>query len=245
MHGTLPPKEEAVHQLRSSAVVTIQAMYFGRVHSRSDVGVYVPQGELLVSGGVCHPFLPKVGEETRLGDMNRLVAVLDRVLDGGVEHVVTGHAEVAGRPVVERWRDYYRDLLAGVSEARGKGLTLEKAQAELTLDRHFPCMRGVGVRRGGTPEDVHAANIAAVWGWDLSGPQGRRQRTVPAVADERPQERGQGRRTEIRTRDDSQPPTGAERQIPASAAGQFGEAGGRPCLYSCRAPQTLRISFHV
>jgi cyclase len=143
--------------------VTVQALYLGRGHSLSDVAIYIPEEKLLVSGAVCHPFFPKISDRTRLADLKRSIAVLDRVLDTGVEHVVAGHAEVAGRPIVERWRNYHRDLLAAVTAAHDQGLTLEKAQAQLSLDQHFPYMRDVEARFGGTREEIQTANIAAVW----------------------------------------------------------------------------------
>ncbi len=143
--------------------VTVQAMYLGRGHSRSDVAVYVPEEKLLVSGGTCYPYFPKVPETTRLADLKRSVAVLDRVLDTGVEHVVAGHAAVAGRPIVERWRNYHRDLLAAVTEAHDLGLALDAAQAQLSIDQRFPYMRDVEARFGGTREEIHSANVAAVW----------------------------------------------------------------------------------
>jgi cyclase len=143
--------------------VTVQAMYLGRGHSLSDVAVYVPEEKLLVSGGTCHPYFPKVTDTTRLADLKRSITVLDRVLDAGVERVVAGHAEPAGRPIVERWRNYQRDLLAAVSAAHDQGLTLEKAQAQLGLDQRFPYIRDVEARFGGTREEIHTANVAAVW----------------------------------------------------------------------------------
>jgi len=96
------------------------------------------------------------------GDLNRAVAVLDRVLQGGnVAHVVPSHAQAGGRELAERRRDYYRDLLAGVSAARGQGLTLEKAQAELGLEH---ASRTCATSRSSRDrEEAQAANVAAVW----------------------------------------------------------------------------------
>jgi cyclase len=149
--------------------ITVHAMFLGRGHSRSDVAVYVPEERLLVSGGVCHPFFPRIPEAGRLADLvqladlKRLITVLDRVLDEGVQRVVAGHAEVAGRSVVARWRDYHRDLLAAVATAQEDGLSLEQAQARLSLDQRFPYMREVGARGGGSREEIHTANVAAAW----------------------------------------------------------------------------------
>jgi cyclase len=141
---------------------TIRAMYFGRGHTLSDVVVHIPEERLLVSGSACNPFLPAIADTVRLTDLKRSIAVLDRVLDSGVDHVVGGHAEVAGGAVVQQWRDYYRDLLAGVTVAHDQGLTIEQAQAQLKLEQRFPYMRDVKTRKG-SPEEAHVANVAAVW----------------------------------------------------------------------------------
>lgn len=142
--------------------VTIHALYVGGGHSASDVVVHVPEKKLLVAGSSCGPFFPKVGETVRLADLSHAVAVLDRILQGGVEQVVPAHAEVAGRELAERRRDYYRDLVAGVKGARGEGLTLEKAQETLGLERRFAYMSDVKPFQG-TAQEMHAANVAAVW----------------------------------------------------------------------------------
>jgi glyoxylase-like metal-dependent hydrolase (beta-lactamase superfamily II) len=130
---------------------------------KAQLTVWQEEEELLVSGGTCHPFFPTVSDATRLADLKRSIAVLDRVLDAGVERVVAGHAEVAGRPIVERWRNYHRDPLTAVTAAHDQGLTLEKAQARLNLDQRFPYMRDVEARFGGTREEIQTANVAAVW----------------------------------------------------------------------------------
>ncbi len=142
--------------------LTIHALYLGQGHSAADVLVHVPEEKLVVAGSACGPMFPRVGDKIALADLQRSVAVLDKVLKAGIERVVPSHAEPGGREIAERRRDYYRDLLAGVTAARGQGLTLEKAQAELGLEQRFPYMRGTRVFQG-TPEQAHAANVAAVW----------------------------------------------------------------------------------
>jgi cyclase len=142
--------------------LTLSLLYFGKGHSASDVVVYISEEKVLVAGGACRPFLPTVAEGVGLADLKRSIAVLDRVLEGGVQRVVTSHEGVLGKQDVQKQRDYYQDLLAGVAAARDCALTLEKAQAELVLDEHFPYMRDVKAHHG-SRDDVHAANIAAVW----------------------------------------------------------------------------------
>jgi glyoxylase-like metal-dependent hydrolase (beta-lactamase superfamily II) len=142
--------------------VTIHALYLGRGHSASDIAIHVPEEKLLVAGSACGPFFPKIGDQVRLADLERSVSVFDRVLQSGVEHVVPSHSEVGDRELAQRRRDYYRDLLAGVADARRQGLGLEQTQAALGLEQRFPYMREAKAFRG-TPGEAHAANVAAVW----------------------------------------------------------------------------------
>ncbi len=142
--------------------LTIRVIHPGRGHSASDLVVYVPEEKLLVAGSACGPFFPSIADKVTLADLNRSVAVLDRALQAGVLRVVPSHADVAGAALAEQRRDYYRDLLAGVTSARAQGLTLEKAEESLSLEQKFPYMRETKAFKG-TAQETHAANVAAVW----------------------------------------------------------------------------------
>ena len=142
--------------------VTIRAAYLGRGHSQSDIAVYVPEEKLLVAGGACGPGFPKISDTVGIPDIERSMALLDRLLESGIEHVVSGHAEPKGREIAEQRRDYYRDLLAGVRAARAQNLTLEQAQAALGVEQRFPYMREAKVFQG-TLDEAQAANVAAVY----------------------------------------------------------------------------------
>ncbi len=158
--------------------LTLRLLYFGNGHSASDVVVYIPEEKLLVSGGVCGPYLPAVPESARLVDLSRSISVLDDVLDADVERAVTSHWGILDGQDVRRGRDYLRDLLAGVTSAGERGLSLEQAQAELALDRHFPYMADVKPAQG-TRDDAHAANVAAVFKLVDRPPSARRESRGP------------------------------------------------------------------
>jgi glyoxylase-like metal-dependent hydrolase (beta-lactamase superfamily II) len=80
--------------------------------------VYVPEEKLVVCGGVCSPFFPDLTYGTNLPGVKRVIAAFDRVLDAGVERVVPGHAGLMSRQDLEKRRDYERDLLAALIDAR-------------------------------------------------------------------------------------------------------------------------------
>ncbi len=89
--------------------LTLLAIHAGGTHSPSDVLVYLPAERLVVSGGTCcSPFFPDLVYGTNLPGLKRVIAVLDRVLEAGVDHVVPGHAGIMGRQGLEKRRDYDR-----------------------------------------------------------------------------------------------------------------------------------------
>jgi len=142
--------------------LSLLVLHAGGTHSAADVLVYVPEEKLVVSGGVCSPNFPDLVYGTNLPGLNRVITVLDRVLEAGVENVVPGHAGTMGRQDLEKRRNYERDLLAGLVDARRKGQSLEQVRATLALDQAFPYVSGMKSYKG-TAQDQHGANIAAVW----------------------------------------------------------------------------------
>jgi glyoxylase-like metal-dependent hydrolase (beta-lactamase superfamily II) len=142
--------------------LSLLVLHAGGTHSAADVLVYVPEEKLVVSGGICSPNFPDLVYGTNLPGLKRVIAVLDRVLDAGVENVVPGHAGVLGLQDLQRRRNYERDLLEGLVAAADKGHSLEQVRATLALDQAFPYMSGTRPYKG-SAQDQHGANIAAVW----------------------------------------------------------------------------------
>jgi glyoxylase-like metal-dependent hydrolase (beta-lactamase superfamily II) len=99
-------------------------------HSSSDILIYVPQERLLVSGAVVYQraHFPEIGEETRLQDIHRFLAVLDRFLadDGKIDHVVPSRSPPLLKSDLAPVRDYYQRMFTRIQAAPQKGLTLEQ-----------------------------------------------------------------------------------------------------------------------
>ncbi len=145
--------------------LTLELVYFGKGHSRCDIGIYVPQEKLLVSGGVVYQraHVPAIGDDSELKDVQRAMAVLDGYLADGVQidHVVPSHSPLLLRSDLPPARDYYQKMLAGVRAARQEGLTLEQTMARLALRPNFPAFRDMPP--GAWSHGMHERNIKNLW----------------------------------------------------------------------------------
>ncbi len=144
--------------------VQLRLMFFGKGHSSSDILIYVPQEKLLVTGGIIYgrAQFPEIGEESKLQDVRRYVAVLSRLLadDVKIEHVVPSHSPPLLKQDMVPVRDYYQKMLSGLEAARQKGLTLDQAKARLPASA-FPAFRDTPA--GSWSHDMHARNLRNLW----------------------------------------------------------------------------------
>lgn len=115
--------------------VTLELVFFGKGHSDSDVLVYIPQEELLFTGAIAYQraHLPQIGESSRMEDIQRSVAVLEKFLspDVPIRRVVASHSVPLQKKDLVPIREYYERMLAGVRAAQREGLTLEQAAERL------------------------------------------------------------------------------------------------------------------
>ena len=125
--------------------LTLELIFFGKGHSNSDILIYVPQEQLLVSGAIAYQQgrVPEIGEESHLEDVHRFIAVLDSLLADNVkiDHVIPGHSVPLTRAALPPIRDYYQRMLKEVEAARQQGLTLDETTRRLTLRAKFPAFR--------------------------------------------------------------------------------------------------------
>ena len=145
--------------------LTLELVYFGKGHSRCDIAIYVPQEKLLVSGAVVYQraHVPVIGEDSKLEDVHRAMAVLDGFLADGVQiaHVVPSHSPLLLRSDLPPARDYYQRMLTGVRAARQEGLTLPQTMARLALRPNFPAFRDMPP--GAWSHGMHERNIKNLW----------------------------------------------------------------------------------
>jgi len=145
--------------------LTLELVYFGKGHSRCDIAIYVPQEKLLVSGAVVYQraHVPVIGEDSKLEDVHRAMAVLDRFLADGVQidHVVPSHSPLLLRSDLPPVRDYYQRMVTGVRAAKKEGLTLEQTMAKLALRPNFPAFRDMPP--GAWSHGMHERNLKNLW----------------------------------------------------------------------------------
>jgi len=144
--------------------VQLMLVFFGKGHSLSDTLIYVPQEKLLVTGAIIYQraHFPEIGEESKLKDVQRFVAVLDGFLaaDVKLDRVVPSHSPPLVKTDLTPVREYYQRMLAGVRAAQREGLTVEQAKARLAANL-FPAFQD---RRAGTwSHGMHERNLRNLW----------------------------------------------------------------------------------
>lgn len=143
----------------------LELVFFGKGHSLSDTLIYVPQEKLLVTGAIVYQraLLPEIGEESKLEDVHRFLAVLDRFLapEVKIDYVVPSHSPPLVKRDLAPVRDYYQRMLAGVRAAQRDGLTLEQAKARLAVSRNFPALRETPP--GSWSHGFHDRNLRNLW----------------------------------------------------------------------------------
>jgi glyoxylase-like metal-dependent hydrolase (beta-lactamase superfamily II) len=145
--------------------LTLDLIFFGRGHSLSDTLVYVPQEKLLVTGAIVYQRgqLPEIGERTEMKDLERFRAVLDELLDPGMQinHVVPSHSQPLQKSDLLPVRDYYQRMLKGVRTFHQAGLTLEQATERFGVHVNFPAFRVPPP--GHWAYGMHERNIRNLW----------------------------------------------------------------------------------
>jgi glyoxylase-like metal-dependent hydrolase (beta-lactamase superfamily II) len=143
----------------------LELVFFGRGHSLSDTLIYAPQERLLVTGAIVYQraHLPEIGEQSRLEDVHRFLAVLDRFIAAEVklDHVVPSHSPPLLKQDLAPARDYYQRMLTGVRAAQQQGLTLDQAKVRLAVNRNFPALRETPP--GSWSHGLHERNVRNLW----------------------------------------------------------------------------------
>ena len=131
-------------------------MNLGSFHSESDLMVHVPGSRLILMGDLYNRHNLLFINVALVGDPENMIAVYDRLISLGsrVDHYVPGHGPVADAAFLTRHRDYLERLIESVKAAKGDGLTLDQAKAEIVLNEY---------RDFDNFEQINAANIENCW----------------------------------------------------------------------------------
>lgn len=145
--------------------MTLEAMYFGRAHSGSDILIRIPEVGILMTGDLFleRGWLPLFAGFQRL-DIDRWIETLDWALEeeGLVQIVIPGHRDVWPREKLVLWRDYIAGLWDGVRVADGEGLDREEIIARFPLDSRFDYLKEIDH----DDEELGAfqrGNVSAFW----------------------------------------------------------------------------------
>ena len=112
--------------------------YPGPAHTAGDLVVWLPEERILVTGDLLQPSLPYMGD----GFLNQWADALDSLQALHPAVILPGHGDaITDMAVVDRLRDYLRDIWNQSAELKRQGLSFEEAAKRLDLtkyDRYYP-----------------------------------------------------------------------------------------------------------
>ena len=145
--------------------VTLNMVYFGRSHSGADIFIHIPEEGLLLTGDIFLDgrWLPLFSSAGPL-DIPRWIEVLDGFLgDDNIRQVIPGHQHLWPRARLELWRDYIRDLWAGVRAAKQEGLGLAQVLERFPLGQEYMYLKDLN-HTDQELERFQERNVRAFWG---------------------------------------------------------------------------------
>jgi glyoxylase-like metal-dependent hydrolase (beta-lactamase superfamily II) len=147
--------------------LTLNLIYFGRLHSNDNIIVLVPEEELVAMGDIFNVTHLNVGAglDGPL-EVPKWLDTLDIVLapENRVKHVICGHTANMTREQLIQRRDYIEELWNGVIAARATGLSLPDALDLLAMDKKFPYLKEWGlVLDEAALEQRHLDTVKAYW----------------------------------------------------------------------------------
>lgn len=100
-------------------------------HTANTILVHVPdEGVLFTGDDVCNQGLPAF-LDARVGDF---FDAIDRASALDFEHLVPGHGEPGGRELLDRYRNWGRELVGRVADARAEGDTREDCSERIRFE---------------------------------------------------------------------------------------------------------------
>jgi cyclase len=107
---------------------TVQILWLGLAHTDGDLFVYVPDARVMVTGDALHNGTPTLTDASPYEWIRTLAAVATFDFDA----VIGGHGDVIhGKAMIEVWKQFLTDLMAGVANVSASGGTLAEARQTL------------------------------------------------------------------------------------------------------------------
>jgi glyoxylase-like metal-dependent hydrolase (beta-lactamase superfamily II) len=156
--------DEMVLQLED---MTLDLIYFGLGHSKSDILIHIPEEKVLISGAAIITGLPSThhtGDRQR--DVVLWIYVLKKLTDNinTVETIIPGHGGLRDKESLRLHCEYFTAMYEKVEKLVTEGASLEDARSQLTLDKGFPEFTTLQ----DLPEDEkarHLENVKVLWNY--------------------------------------------------------------------------------
>jgi glyoxylase-like metal-dependent hydrolase (beta-lactamase superfamily II) len=144
--------------------MTIELYSIGGMHTDSDIVIFVPEEGFVAVGDVApDQILPNIRKDLK-SDFSVTLKNWGRIVDSGreIKYVNMAHSDMFIS--VETYKEQYKylsNLWNGVSEMFKKGMTLEDAKKNFTIEKDFPYFKDriTKVR----DIDITEYNIEAIW----------------------------------------------------------------------------------
>jgi cyclase len=147
--------------------ITLNLIYFGKGHSKSDILIHIPEEKVLISGAVIGKDIPDTHYWHEIDrDITRWISVLKMLTENidDIEYVIPGHGEILNKESVKLSYNYYSEMLNRVKDAKRKGNTLEMIKDSLSLAKgfsHFTQFQNLSEKE----KERHQKNIEIFWNY--------------------------------------------------------------------------------
>jgi cyclase len=109
-------------------------IYFpGKAHTSGDALVYFPEQHALATGDL---FLTRSSPAMDDGSAKSWIHALDEALQLPIDSVVPGHFELAGRPELQRFHDYLKDLYTQVQILYDKHSSVQDVRRNIHMEKY-------------------------------------------------------------------------------------------------------------
>lgn len=109
-------------------------IYFpGKAHTSGDALVYFPEQRALATGDL---FLTRSSPAMDDGSAKSWIHALDQALELPIDSVVPGHFELAGKPELQRFRNYLNDLYTQVQALYAEHASVQDVRRNLHMEKY-------------------------------------------------------------------------------------------------------------
>jgi cyclase len=120
--------------------MTLDLIYYGKGHSKSDILIHIPEEKVLISGAAFFPGIPSAhAKRESERDITRLIYVLKILKDtlNSIETVIPAHTGLRDNQVVKLHYDYFSEMYEKTQDLKKKGLSFDTVKESLSLDKGF------------------------------------------------------------------------------------------------------------